>query len=58
MKNKEVVYEVKFTKQQLVNSDTFRDVSDVLVAVLDNDKKYTIEEAKKEIKVFYESEVK
>lgn len=50
--------EEKFTKSQLLKSTVFQDYKDILNVILDNDTKYTIEEAKAKIKEFKEEEVK
>lgn len=50
--------EEKFEKSQLLKSAVFQDYKDILNVILDNDTKYTIEEAKAKIKEFKEEEVK
>ena len=50
--------EEKFEKSQLLKSTVFQDYKDILNVILDNDTKYTIEEAKAKIKEFKEEEVK
>lgn len=50
--------EEKFEKSQLVKSTVFQEYKDILNVILDNDTKYTIEEAKAKIKEFKEEKVK
>ena len=48
--------EEKFAKSQLLKSTVFQDYKDILNVILENDTKYTIEEAKAKIKEFKEEE--
>lgn len=50
--------EPRFTKEQLLLSDTFSGRRDVVSAVLSSGKTYTIAEANEAIKKFYERRVK
>lgn len=47
-----------FTKEQLLNSEKYRNKRDILRAVLEDDKKYSIAEADKQIENFLKGEVK
>ncbi|WP_291563713.1 MULTISPECIES: hypothetical protein [unclassified Clostridium] len=58
MTKKEVNYEVKFTKEQIINSSKFTQIEkDILKALLD-DKQYSLEEVKNIIDDFNKKEVK
>ena len=46
-----------FTKEQIVNADKNRRYRDVLNAILDGNKRYTLEEADKMLKEFLERKV-
>lgn len=50
--------ENKFTKEQLKNSDTFKDYVDILSAFLNENESYTIEETQKIIDDFLNKEGK
>lgn len=41
--------EIKFTKEQLRNSEIFRDYIDIITALFSDSKSYTIDEANKKI---------
>lgn len=45
--------EFAFTKEQILNSNTFREYRDLLSVVLKDDKTYSKEQVNKEIKKFY-----
>lgn len=53
-KEKEVAEEVKttYTKEQLYNSKRFKECKDIIDALLEKDKEYSIEEVKKIIETF------
>lgn len=58
MTKKEVNQEIKFTKEQIINSNKFNIIQkDVLKALLE-DKQYSLDEAKKIIENFNKKEVK
>ncbi len=46
-----------FEKQQLLESKTFRPLRDVAQAVLKEERRYTLEEAKREIKAYLEKKI-
>lgn len=50
--------EVKFSKEQLLASERFRNRRDILNALLSDEKEYTIAEAELKIKAYMEGEVK
>jgi len=50
--------EEKFEKSQLLKSTVFQDYKDILNVILDDDTKYTKEEAKAKIKEFKKEEAK
>lgn len=52
--NKTAVKEDTFAKEQLVNSNKYRDNIDALNVVLDDEKQYTFGEVDKLLKSFYE----
>lgn len=47
----------KFTKDQILGSIRYLDKKDLLTALLDEDKEYTLQEVDKIIKVYEEKEV-
>ncbi len=57
MADKKTENENKFTKQELVRSNRFIDYVDVLTAILDKNKSYTIEETEKMIDKFMKGKV-
>lgn len=58
MTKKEINQEVKFTKEQIVNSNKFNVIEkDILKALLE-DKEYSLDEAKKVLEDFNKKEVK
>ncbi|GAA0122251.1 hypothetical protein UT300018_15670 [Clostridium faecium] len=58
MTKKEINHEVKFTKEQIINSSKFTQIEkDILKALLD-DKQYSLEEVKNIIDDFNKKEVK
>lgn len=58
MTKKEINQEVKFTKEQIVNSNKFNVIEkDILKALLE-DKEYNLDEAKKIVDDFNKKEVK
>lgn len=58
MTKKEINQEVKFTKEQIVNSNKFNVIEkDILKALLE-DKEYNLDEAKKVLEDFNKKEVK
>ena len=52
------VNETKFTKTQIIKSETFANVKDILIVVLSDESTYTIKEVKDLITKFKEREVR
>lgn len=52
------MFDAKFSKSKLIASKKFTDRSDILSALLADDKEYTIEEAEGIIREYMEGEVK
>ena len=51
------VIENKFTKEQLVNSEKYRQYKDLLQAILKENKQYTLKQIDEEIKKFMKGKV-
>lgn len=56
-KNEEAVSSALFTKAQLLASDKFSDRTDILNALLLNEKKYTVESVEQEITKYMKGKV-